>query len=149
MLNMTRVLLFGQITGNLFIRETAAEPGEVPRQERKDNEQAGDNYQPKITWAFWRSDGRGSLGILAVWIYEFFIHLSLTSVRRERSRSHEAALPNQIPRGPLAVKFETLSVLFPEELFFAENLKMDSHGGHQSEDQKEPRAVNQENPNEV
>jgi flagellar M-ring protein FliF len=45
MLNVTRILFFGQIAGDVSIREAPAKPGEIPRQKRENDEKRGDKIE--------------------------------------------------------------------------------------------------------
>ena len=70
---MARVAFIDQIFRNIVIRQTAAEPGQVPGEKRNNDEKAGDDYQPDVrrTPRFLRGDNFAGA---TVGIYEFIFH---------------------------------------------------------------------------
>src|SRR6185436_7018343 len=94
MLNVAGILFFGQISRDVGIRKTAAEPGEIPRQKRDDDEKGRDNDQPEIGGPLWFRCGRSCT--LAVGAYEFIFHFSIGYL----TTADGGTALNRIPKSP-------------------------------------------------
>ena len=73
---MTRIVFIDQILRDLVIRQTPAEPGQVPGEKGDDDEKPGDDYQPDVRgspWFLLDDDFAGT----TVGIYEFIFHVNI------------------------------------------------------------------------